>query len=65
MPKNAEASRAKEAPMSVKIDPEARFIGVGFVLGVLLVLLFVGIAYGISLRSGFYGAPPKANHFIH
>ena len=50
--------------MEVKIDPEARFIGVGLALGVGMLLFFFALAYTMNLRSGFYGVPPKANHFI-
>ena len=42
-----------------------RLIGVGLVLGVVLILLFVGMSGMLGQTSGFYGLPPRANGFVH
>ena len=47
-----------------KLDPEMRFIGVGLVLGVVLILFFVVLASAMDLHQGFFGFPPQANHFV-
>ena len=48
-----------------KLDPDARFFVVGLALGALVLLFFFGLANVLDLRSGYYGVPPAANHFIH